>query len=278
MSRRTPSFTLESLVAWERRYHSVIAPTASRAGTWWLLWLGKLRWCTRKGKNQFWCSNDLCFLHSCSMCDLNVSAWMWDLRKLKLLCRVEALQDLLSWVTSSHIFWGLYIWESIESIEHCQTMSNPNSAIKCGTFISQLKNCSQGCAEGPTSCYQWGFMWAWWWVKLNRLDDVIWWCFDFHCRIFIEFVSSESKQFPHQLYLALQPHLKAWADSPKDLLHDITAHVRSGEVAQTCWVMGGADMAIKQLYFQWYVYNILIICLPHISIYYILVWPQFLAT
>ena len=100
------------------------------------------------------------------------------------------------------------------------------------------------------------------------LDDVIWWCFDFHCRNFMEFVWS--KQFPHQLYLALQSHLKAWADSPKDLLHDITAHVRSGEVAQTCWVMGGADMAIKQLYFQWYVYNILVICLPHISIYYLL--------
>ena len=147
-------------------------------------------------------------------------------------------------------------------------MSNPNSAVKCGTFISQLKNCSQGCAEGPTSCYQWGFMWAWWWVKLNRLDDVIWWCVDFHSRNFMEFVSS--KQFPHQLYLSLQSHLKAWADSPKDLLHDITAHVRSGEVAQTCWVMGGADMAIKQLYFQRYVYNILIICLPHISIYYLL--------
>lgn len=143
---------------WSHESAGIIAPTASRAGTWWLLWLGKLRWCTRKGKIKFWCSNDLCFVHSCSMCDLNVSAWMWDLRKLKLLCRVEALQDLLSWVTSSHIFWGLYIWESIESIEHCQTMSNPNSAVKCGTFISQLKNCSQGRAEGPTSCYQWGFI------------------------------------------------------------------------------------------------------------------------
>ncbi len=259
MSRKTPSFTLESLVAWERRYHSSLGISLKgkhgKYGNWWLLWLGKLWWCTRKGTIKFWCSKNVFCLHSCSMCDLNVSAWMWDLRKLKLLCRVEALQDLLSKRLTS---WGdifSYVLRFVYLRKH-RTLSNH---VKPG-FSHQVrnlhfaieKNAARGVRKDQPAaisvcCLGWvmsqaqqiGMMWY----------DVIWLCLDFRsCRNFMEFVWS--KQFPHQLYSALQCHLKARVDSPQDLLNDITAHVRSGEVAKTCWVMGGAVLNLKYFHFQ----------------------------